>query len=101
MSDGFYTLASWHINEGHEAAFLRVWWEERPPPFAASIRRRRGTLIQSLENPCQFDSLGPWESLEQMQAARFDPRAREAIGKLMRLCDEAKPGPFRVVLTIP
>lgn len=36
-----------------------------------------------------------------MQAARSNPQAREAIGKLIALCDEARPGPFRVVLRIP
>ncbi len=101
MRDGFYTLASWHIKEGHEEAFLQVWKEELASAFLSVNPTAQGTLIQSLEDPRQFYSFGPWESLEQMQAARSDPRARAAIGKLMGLCDEAKPGPFRVVLTIP
>jgi len=36
-----------------------------------------------------------------MQRARADPEAGAAIRKLVGLCDSAKPGPFRVVLTIP
>lgn len=101
MEDRFYTLASWHIQEGQAEEFLRVWREELAPAFLNVNPTARGTLIQSLEDPRQFYSFGPWDSLEQMQTARSDPRAREAIGKLIALCDEAKPGPFRVVLTLP
>src|SRR5262249_2978025 len=101
MSDDFYTLASWHIQEGQEREFLRVWQEELAPAFLQISPSTHGTLIQSLEDPRQFYSFGPWESLEQMQAARSDPRARAVIGKLIALCDEAKPGPFRVVLRVP
>jgi hypothetical protein len=101
MEDGYYTLASWHIKEGQEGEFLRVWKEELAPAFLSVSSTTKGTLIQSLDDPRQFYSFGPWESLEKMQAARSDPRAREAIGKLISLCDEAKPGPFRVVMSIP
>jgi hypothetical protein len=32
---------------------------------------------------------------------RSDPRTKEVIGKLATLCEEAKPGTFRVVATAP
>ena len=101
MNNRFYTLASWHIREGQEEEFLRVWRDELAPAFQAASPTAQGTLIQSLEDAQQFYSFGPWENLEQMQAARSDPRAGEAIRKLIALCDSAKPGPFRVVLTLP
>jgi heme-degrading monooxygenase HmoA len=101
MSADFYTLASWHVQEGREAEFLRIWKEELAAAFRNVTPAAQGTLIQSLEDPCQFYSFGPWESLEQMEAARRDVQVREAIEKLMAICDTAKPGPFRVVLTIP
>jgi heme-degrading monooxygenase HmoA len=101
MPDRFYTLASWYIKEGQEEEFLRTWREQLAPAFLSVNPTAHGTLIQSLEDPRQFYSFGPWDTLEEMQAARSDLRAREAIGKLIALCDSAKPGPFRVVLTIP
>jgi heme-degrading monooxygenase HmoA len=101
MSERFYTLASWRIREGQEEEFLRVWQEELAPAFLTAIPTAKGTLIQSLEDQRQFYSFGPWESLEQMQTARSDKRVNEAIGKLVGLCEEATPGPFRVVLTVP
>ena len=101
MRGSFYTLASWHVQEGQEAAFLKIWHEELASAFLSVSPMAQGTLIQSLDDPRQFYSFGPWESLEQMEAARNDVRVRAAIAKLMALCDTAKPGAFRVLLTIP
>ncbi len=101
MGDGFYTLASWYIQEGREEEFLRIWKEELAGAFLKANPKAHGTLIQSLEDPRQFYSFGPWESLEQMEAARRDAQVRVAIGKLLAVCDRATPGPYRVVLTIP
>jgi hypothetical protein len=91
MSDTFYTLASWHVKAGQEAEFIRVWQDELAVAFLRANPTATGTLIQSLDDPQQFYSFGPWASLEQMEAARSE----------MALCDAAKPGPFRVVLTVP
>jgi heme-degrading monooxygenase HmoA len=101
MANAYYTLASWTVQEGQEAEFLRVWKEELAPAFLSANATANGTLIQSLDKPRQFYSFGPWQSLEEMQAARDDPGVGEAIRKLVSLCDEAKPGPFRVVMRIP
>ncbi len=101
MRDGFYTLASWHIQEGQEEKFVRIWKDELAHAFSNANPKAQGTLIQSLEDPRQFYSFGPWESLEEMEAARRDEQVRAAIGKLLALCDSATPGPYRVVLTIP
>jgi heme-degrading monooxygenase HmoA len=101
MHDGFYTLASWHIQEGQEEEFLRIWKDELAHAFLNTNPKAQGTLIQSLEDPCQFYSFGPWESLGEMEAARSDVQVRAAIGKLLAVCDQATPGAYRVVLTIP
>lgn len=101
MADTYYTLASWTIQEGRETDFLRIWKEELAAAFLSVNAAAQGTLIQSLEDPRQFYSFGPWQSLEEMQAARTDPTVGEAIRKLVALCAEAKPGPYRLVLQIP
>lgn len=101
MADTFYTLASWYIQEGRETEFLRIWKEELAAAFLSVNAAAKGTLIQSLEEPRQFYSFGPWESLEEMRAARSDPSVGKAIRKLVSLCTEAKPGPYRVILQLP
>jgi hypothetical protein len=97
----FYTLASWHVQEDSTEEFIRLWGEELAPVFMKLNPTGMGTLIQSLDDPQQFYSFGPWGSVEQMQAALANPQVRAAIGKLMAVCDEAKPGPFRLILTVP
>jgi heme-degrading monooxygenase HmoA len=101
MANEYYTLASWYIREGAEEEFLRVWKEELALAFLSIEPAANGTLIQSLDDPRQFYSFGPWKSLERMQTARNDSKVGQAIRKLVLLCDEAKPGPFRMVLRIP
>jgi heme-degrading monooxygenase HmoA len=101
MADRYYTLASWYVRDGQAEEFVRIWQEELAPAFRRVSPEATGTLIQSLEDPRQYYSFGPWESLEAMQQARSDPAAGEAIGKLVSHCERAQPGPFRVVLTIP
>lgn len=97
---GYYTLASWHVRAGQEDEFLRVWRDELAPAMLNVSPAGRGTLIQSLTDPQQYYSFGPWETLELMQVARTNPQVRAVIDRLIALCDEAKPGGFRVVLTI-
>jgi hypothetical protein len=54
-----------------------------------------------VEDPRVFYSFGAWQSLEDIQKMRSDPRTPQMIGKLAALCEEAKPGTFRVVATTP
>ena len=101
MTESYYTLASWYVQEGQDQEFLRVWKEELAAVFLSIAPKAQGKLIQSLEDPRQFYSFGPWESLEQMQVIRTHPQAREAITHLTSLCEKANPGGYRVVLTVP
>ena len=90
MSAGFYTLAAWHVRAGQEHEFLRIWREELAPAFLSFNPSAQGTLIQSLNDPQEFYSFGPWDSLAQMQAARSDPGAQAALAKLVALCDRTR-----------
>lgn len=100
MNEGYYTLADWRVRPGNEAEFLRVWKDELAPAFSAVSSSARGTLIQSLENPLHYYSFGPWDDLESIKAVRADPRAAEALGRLVSLCERATPGAYKVVLTV-
>ena len=100
MDSDIYTLGVWKVKPGQEQAFIATW--KRLGAFFYSLPGPPGpgTLIQSLEDPTQFYSFGPWRSLEDIQAMRADPRTPDQIGKLMALCDEAKPDAFRVVAQV-
>jgi hypothetical protein len=90
MSDEIYTLGVWRVKEGKQREFLEAWkalgshFRSLPHPPG------EGTLLQSLDDPQQFYSFGPWRTLDDMS---------KEIGKLMDLCEEARPGAFRVVAT--
>ena len=101
MPDTYYTLASWHVHEGRAEEFVRVWKEELASAFLQASPAAMGTLVQSLEDPKLYYSFGPWDSLEAMQNARENPEVGKAIRALRELCDEARPGPYKLVLTIP
>lgn len=98
MLERVYTLGVWRVRPGREAEFITAWkdlgriFAQLPQPPSD-----RGTLVQSLEDPTLFYSFGPWKRLEDVEAMRANPRARDGIRALMALCSEATPGSFRVV----
>jgi hypothetical protein len=99
MSDEIYTLGVWLVKAGRQADFIEAWrglggfFMSLPHPPG------EGTLVQSLDEPRQFYSFGPWRTLDDVQEMRSHPDARREIGRLMELCDEGRPGTFRVVAT--
>lgn len=100
MSDETYTLGVWRVKEGKDQAFVEAWkrlgeyFSELPQPPGV------GTLLQSLDEPRQFYSFGPWPSLEAVQEMRGRPDTANEIGRLMELCEEGRAGTFRVVATV-
>ena len=97
MSDEVYTLGVWRVKDGRQGEFVEAWkglgrfFRGLPHPPG------EGTLLQSLDEPQQFYSFGPWRTLDDIQEMRGHPDAPGEIGKLMDLCDEGRPGRFRVV----
>ena len=99
MSDEVYTLGAWRVKGGKHDEFVAAWralgryFNSLPHPPGT------GTLLQSLDEPQQFYSFGPWRRLDDIQEMRSQPGTAKEIGTLMDLCDEARPGTFRVVAT--
>lgn len=97
MADEVYTLGVWRTRGGKESEFVAAWqglgryFNGLPHPPG------KGTLLQSVDDPQQFYSFGPWRSLDDIQEMRNQPETPTEIGKLMDLCEEARPGAFRVV----
>ena len=102
MADEIYTLGLWRAKPGQEDAFIAAWKELGD--FFSSLPNPpsgQGTLVQSLDDSRLFYSFGPWPSLGAVQQMRANPATPERIGKLSALCEEAKPGNFRLVATVP
>ena len=100
MDEIYYTHAMWKVKPGNEEQFIEAWkamgavFMNLPGIPAGSTQ---GTLIQSLSHPTLFYSFGPWSSLEDIEAMRADPQARQAIARTRALCEEATPGNYRLV----
>ena len=101
MQGDVYTLGVWKVKPGEEESFIAVWKELGDFFLSLPKPPGPGTLVQSLEDATLFYSFGPWNSLEDIQAMRAHPRAPAMIGKLASLCEQATPGSFRVVATVP
>ena len=99
MSGEVYTLGVWRAKPGRETVFVAAWQAlgrhfnnlPRPPG--------KGTLLQSIEDSQQFYSFGPWAALDDIQEMRSHPETPKEIGKLMDLCEDGRPGTYRVVAT--
>lgn len=99
MSDEVYTLGVWRVKDGKESQFVEAWKGLGVHFRSLSHPPGQGTLLQSLDDPQQFYSFGPWKRLEDIQEMREHPDSPKEIGKLMDLCEEGRPGAFRVVAT--
>jgi hypothetical protein len=99
MSDEVFTLGAWRVADGRQNEFVAAWqalgvyFNSLPHPPG------EGTLLQSIDDPQQFYSFGPWDCLEDIQEMRGQPQTPTEIGKLMALCDEGRPGTFRLIAT--
>ena len=98
MADEIYTLGAWRVKNGKQDEFVAAWqalggyFNRLPHPPG------KGTLLQSVDQP--FYSFGPWQSLDDIQEMRSQAETGKGIGKLMDLCEEGRPGTFRVVATV-
>lgn len=99
MPEQVYTLGAWRVRDGKQGEFVEAWkalgWYFRSLPQPPG----EGTLVQSVDDPQQFYSFGPWRTHDDIQAMRSRPETPGEIGKLMELCEEGRPGTFRVVAT--
>jgi quinol monooxygenase YgiN len=100
MEEIFYTHALWRVKPGHEEEFIAAWKALADAFSHLPTPSRHGTLIQHLTDPTLFYSFGPWDRLEDIEAMRQDPQARQAIQAVMALCTEATPSSYRVVAEI-
>jgi len=99
MSDEVYTLGAWRVKDGKQSEFIATW--QALGRYFGSLPHPpgKGTLLQSVDDSQQFYSFGPWRALDDIQEMRSHPETPAEIGKLMDLCEEGRPGTFRVVAT--
>jgi heme-degrading monooxygenase HmoA len=100
MNDDFYSFNLWKIKDGNEQEFLDIWENELAKTFVELNPYSKATLVQSTDSPNIYYSFGPWIKLDELQAARSSKDYRSAVSKLVSLCDIAKSGSFKNILTV-
>ena len=100
MEDGFYTLARWKVKPGLEEQFIQAWKEMGEVFLTLPRPATQGTLVRSMTEPSVFFSFGPWKDSAEIEAMRTDLEAKDAMQRVIDLCEEATPGTYEVVAEI-
>ena len=92
------TLAVFRVPNEQQVPFRAAWralcqaFLELPrPPNSAMV------LIQSMNHPEEFQSLGSWTRLEDVQAMRLDARIVPLMNAMVALTARVQPGEFLVL----
>lgn len=98
MSNGqVYTMGLWSVKPGNEAALIAAWekfakWSAENQPGAMEA-----VLLQDLEQPRRFVSIGPWEDAEKVRAWRQRPEFQAFFSRAKELCEEIQPRTLKPV----
>ena len=91
-----YTSGTWQPNRGSEQAFIEAWehfaaWASSMPG-AGSLR-----LVRDLKHPGRFQSVGDWQSIEQVRAWKSSPEFRERMAQVLQHVDEFQPAELMLI----
>lgn len=99
MPDEIYTLGAWRVKDGRQSEFVEAWTRLSRHFRDLAHPPGEGVLLQSLDDPREFYSFGPWRTLDDVDEMRSHPGTPQQLGALMALCEEGRPGTFRVAAT--
>lgn len=82
-----YTHGRWVVKEGQQERFQAAWQEfaEWTNAEISGALAGEARLLQDLDDPTLFYSIGPWDSLEAIRAWRADPGFQERVGRIREL----------------
>lgn len=95
-----YTHGVWTVKQGQEDDFVRLWtdfakWSKTAVPGALWAK-----LLRDREHANRFITVGPWQSLEDIERWRSEPGWRERIGGVRELLVGFEPSTLDVVAEI-
>jgi hypothetical protein len=95
-----WTLVTWYVIEGREAAFVEAWRILGETLAVLSHPPMWGVLLQNAHDPRAFSSFGPWRSFQEIDSMRKSPSVQEAFQRLVDCCHAAESGTFRLADSI-
>jgi heme-degrading monooxygenase HmoA len=75
------------VKPGQEDDFVRAW-RELADRTKSDFPNETASLVRDREQPNQFISFGPWDSLEQIEKWRSSTTFQEGVGKIRELLDD-------------
>jgi heme-degrading monooxygenase HmoA len=93
-----YTQGVWQVKPGRAEEFVTAWtefaeWTAQHAPGAG-----RGTLLRDRDDPNRFVSIGPWESLDAIEAWRALDGWKERVGRIRELLIDFEPATLELVV---
>jgi heme-degrading monooxygenase HmoA len=94
-----YTLGIWTVKPGREDGFIEAW-KDMASRTKADFPTASAVLLRDRDNPNQFVSSGPWDSLEQAQAWRASQAFGEGVAKIREFLDGFEPHTMDPIVTV-
>jgi hypothetical protein len=95
------TVITWRVNPDSLAGFLKV--ADALVVAISQLPAQPGGLIllQAADDPLLFQTLGWWNTQDDLVSMRSTDHVREKLDALVELCDEVVPAAYRVLRAFP
>lgn len=95
-----FTHGRWVVKPGREEDFVAAWRDLAEWTVANLEGSSHGWLLHDREQPNQFFSFGPWESLEAIEAWRASAGFQERVALMQELLESFEPHTLDVAAEI-
>jgi heme-degrading monooxygenase HmoA len=86
-----FTMGIWLVKSEKEDDFVTAWGDFAKHVLNQNLGAEEVYLLQDIQQPRRFISIGPWDSIQKIEAWRQLPEFKEFFAKAKKLCDEITP----------
>lgn len=94
-----YTLGVWTVKVGQKQEFIDAW-SALAAATEADFPGASAVLLHDRDTTSQFISVGPWESLEQIEAWRGSETFRDGVTKIRDVIESFEPHTMDVAASV-
>ncbi|MGH2488526.1 MAG: antibiotic biosynthesis monooxygenase family protein [Candidatus Limnocylindria bacterium] len=95
-----YSSGVWIAKPGREAEFVAAWREFAEWSLATIGGGRWAKLLRDRAQANRFVSIGPWDSLERIEAWRSHPGFGERVGRMRDMIESLEPSTLEAVVEV-
>jgi len=99
--DHVFTFGLWSVKPGKEGDFVAAWetfarWTGKHQTGMVGEAR----LLEDIDQPRRFVSIGGWSDKQKVQAWRESPEFQAFFAKVSELCEETQPHMLKPVVRV-